>query len=365
MRLHRPDAYRLLGVSPRAPAETIRERYLALSRIYHPDRAGGSTSATEAFQQISGAYKTLSDASERERHDRELGMRDPLRFAEDTAAERAVHVLDQAASNLRGRRRLPAAKTGRDLRVKVAVPFARALLGGEHPVSVEYESHCDRCDGSGSERASDDPSCHVCDGHGQLRVGLRRESRQCAFCGGRGRVILRPCPDCGGEGRCKVERTVQVAVPVRCRDGALLRVRGAGEHGLHGGKPGDLVADVRLAADPLLTLDGDDIVCALPLSLAEAVLGGSVDVPSLEGIERLRIPAPIGSGQELRVPGRGAPRGKGGRGDLRYRVEVDVPAATGPDIRAAVLALEDAVGAEGWRRRGAFRAAVALRRDEQ
>ncbi|MEY3012367.1 MAG: molecular chaperone DnaJ [Pseudomonadota bacterium] len=360
MRGYRPDAYRLLGVSPRADAAAIRERYLALSRVYHPDRSGGSSTATEAFQQIAGAYKTLCDPGAREQHDRDLSLRDPLRFAEDTRAQRAVDALDQAVSG--GRRRLPARKPGRDLRARVSLPFALALLGGETEVEVAYRTVCARCDGGGSEAPDRDPSCHVCAGSGQVRVGLRRERRRCEFCHGRGRVILRPCQDCEGAGERNIARSVTATVPVRCRDGALLRVRGAGEEGSHGGPAGDLVVDVRIGADPLFAIEGDDVVCRLPLTLREAALGGSVDVPSLEGIERLRLPIPVQPGQELRVPGRGAPRSRGGRGDLRYRIEVDVPRVETPGGAAAIEALDAALPAASWPRREAFTAEVARRR---
>ena len=352
---HEPDAYRLLGVSVRADVATIRERYLALSRVFHPDRAGGSSRATAAFQRVASAYRTLSDQSTRDRHDRELMLREPLRLAEDTAAERALDAIGQVSERMRERRRaLPSQQRGRDLWAAATVPFPVAVLGGPWSVAVAYRSACKACDATGSVDFEREPHCHVCGGSGELRVGLRREPRRCGFCEGRGSVLLRPCDGCGGGREVGVERDVGVEIPPRCRDRGTLRVRGGGEEGRHGGGPGDLVVEVHLGDDTLLSLDGDDVICRLPLTWAQATCGATVDVPSLEGIERLRIPAPISSGAELRVPGRGAPcrtqhKGPQTRGDLRYRIEIDTPVGLSDEERARVVAFDQSLPAAAWR----------------
>ncbi len=372
MRTCDPDAYRLLGVPVHATDALIRERYLSLSRTFHPDRAGGSAEATRAFQTISGAYRALSEPAARQAVDRELAIREPSRFAEGSGAVRAAEALAAGLGRLSARRqRLPAPGRGRDLRVVVAVPFSRAALGGEQPVQATWRTVCGDCGGQGSQAPEAEPDCHVCAGAGAVPVGVRRLLHRCGFCDGRGRVLLRPCSGCTGSGERVASREVSVPIPPRCRDGQLLRVRGEGEASAGGdlgrgggGDPGDLIVDVRVSGDPLLQIEGDDVVCALPLTLGQLLRGDSVDVPSLEGVQRLRLPAGLGDGQELRIVGRGLPRREGGRGDLRYRVQVDVPVLTGakPDAaQTAWQALEAAIGPRGHRRALRFAEAVAAR----
>ncbi len=381
MRTCDPDAYRLLGVPVQATDALIRERYLALSRTFHPDRAGGSAEATRAFQAISGAYRALSEPAGRQAVDRELAIREPSRFAEGSGAVRAAEALAEGLGRLGVKRqRLPAPSRGRDLRVVVTVPFARAALGGDQPVQATWRAVCGDCGGQGSHHPSAEPDCHVCGGAGTVRVGVRRLSHRCGFCGGRGQVLLRPCVGCAGSGDCEASREVLVPIPPRCRDGQLLRVRGQGEAGgggtsgtggatgaRGGGEPGDLIVDVRVSADPLLQIEGDDVVCALPLTLGQLLRGDSVDVPSLDGVQRLRLPAGVGDGQELRIAGRGLPRPEGGRGDLRFRVQVDVPSLAGTTRDAALAAwqtLEAAVGPQGHRRARRFAEAVVARQGD-
>lgn len=365
MRKHEPDAYRLLGVPVDADPQLIRERYLALSRQYHPDRAGGSARATTAFQAIAGAYKQLGDRNQRDAVDRGIALRDPWRMANDRRAERAVDAVNGLLDRVSRRRpQLPHARRGRDLRVVVEVPFAAAVRGGIRAVEASWRGSCDTCAGSGSQDLAKEPSCHVCEGSGVIRAGLRREAYTCGFCDGRGIVLLRACERCEGDGTRELRRTIEVDLPVRCRDGAMLRVREGGELGSHGGSPGDLIVDVRVQPDPWLRLDGDDIVGRLPITVRQACLGGSVDVPCLEGVERLRLPAGVDDGQELRVVGRGAPKATGGRGDLRYRIEIDVPrldASTARDATAALDALEAAVPGDAHRRVHAFLASLQAR----
>ena len=230
MQTYIPDHYRLLGVSTQADKGALKASYRKLSRIYHPDRQGGSTYATSRFQLISAAYTTLSDDLERERYDRLLLLTDPLRFVDDPRADRALDVLDGVMGRLRRRRKqLPARRRGRNLRVAQDIDFARAALGGRVEVIASYRSCCGACGGSGTVEPERNPGCHVCAGRGRLKVGVRRQSRECTFCDGRGHVLLAPSVNCEGGGDVEVRRAVMVDVPSRCADGVTLRVRGGGE----------------------------------------------------------------------------------------------------------------------------------------
>ena len=231
-------------------------------------------------------------------------------------------------------------------------------MGGSIQVLAQYRTICPGCAGDGSQTPDRNPICHVCAGNGRVQFGLRRSSQNCGFCDGHGVVLLAPCPVCEGQAMVNTERSVAVQVPRRCPDGAVLRVRRAGEQPVQGGPAGDLVVDVSVAPDPLLKVSGNDLLCTLPLTWSEAISGCTVTVPALEGTERLRIAAGTRSGQELRIAGRGL-HGGGRRGDLRYCIVVDSPDDLDAQGRAAVAELEARVGRERFGRRAAFEVAVA------
>lgn len=356
---YHPDHYRLLGLPPQADEALLKESYRRLSRVFHPDLQQGSRAATVRFQQIATAYAELTDSQRREQYDRLLMLRDPLRFVDDPRAERALDLVDGVVNRLRRRRRaLPGSERGRDLRVRHTLPFRLAAMGGRAEVVAQYRTICGGCAGEGSQTPERNPTCHVCAGDGRVKFGLRRSPLSCGFCDGHGVVLLAPCPVCAGEAMVDTERRVEVLVPRRCADGALLRVRGAGEQPPRGGPAGDLLVDVSVAPDPLLRVSGDDLLCALPLTWSEAVSGCTVTVPALEGTERLRIAAGTRSGQEFRIAGRGL-YGSRRRGDLRYTVVVDTPDALDAQGQAAVAQLEAQLGRERFGRRRAFEVAVA------
>ena len=364
-----PDHYRLLGVAPRATDAQIKAAYRKLSRVYHPDvqhradASRGSALAEDCFKQIASAYAELSDANRRLNYDRMLMLRDPLRLVDDPRAERALDVLDTVVSRLRKRQAsLPNPNHGRDLRVEHPLPFARAMLGGLTSVRAEYSVACSVCHGAGTVEPQRNPVCHVCQGHGTLKTGLRRNDVRCGFCSGRGLLLLAPCQACTGSGLVGTHQDVQVHVPLRCRDGAHLRVRGGGE-AVVGGRPGDLVAVVRIVPHPLLRADGDDLVCQVLLTWSEAVAGARVPVPTLEGRQWLTVPPGTPPGREFRIAGNGLPISSspleaGKRGALRVQVVVDMPTELTPSQAAAVLALEAQLGVQHFARAMAYRAAV-------
>jgi molecular chaperone DnaJ len=358
-----PDHYRLLGVAPRATDVQIKAAYRKLSRVYHPDAQGGSSLAEDCFKQIAGAYAELADANRRLNYDRMLMLRDPLRLVDDPRAERALDVLDTVVTRLRKRQAsLPNPHQGRDLRVEHPLPFARAMLGGLTIVRAEFAIACNACHGAGTTEPQRNPVCHVCQGNGMLKTGLRRQDVRCGFCSGRGLLLLAPCQTCAGAGQVATQQEVQLHVPARCRDGAHLRVRGGGE-AVAGGKPGDLIAIVRIQPDPFLRVDGDDLTCQVPLTWSEAVAGARVPIATLEGVQWLTVPPNTPPGREFRIVGHGLPLGAnaGGtakRGALRVQVYIDMPTELTASQAAAVIGLEAQLGAHHFARAMTYRAAV-------
>ena len=358
MSTYQPDHYRLLGVAPNANLAAIKENYHQLCRVFHPDRQQGSRAATVRFQQISTAYSELSNPARREHYDRLLMLRDPLRFIDSPRAERALDAVDTIVSRLRRDQKiLPRTAKGRDLRTRATIGLREAVRGGLVEVLAQYKIECPTCEGRCTQQPERNPNCHVCHTQGQLVVGIRRGKQKCGFCEGLGVVLLAPCRTCDGGGVTTTTKRVKVDVPARCEDGAVLRVRGAGESSSDGKHSGDLVVDVTVAAHPLLEVDGDDVLCHLPVSWAEAVCGCIVTVPTLDGIERLTVPAGISNNQEIRIANQGLPS-RTGQGDLRYRIQIDTPSDLDAEQREQVARLEQRLGLQRFGRRRAFRDAV-------
>lgn len=356
-----PDHYRLLGVGVRADLDEIKAAWRKLSRVYHPDRhaalpPAGAAMAEEAFKAIATAYAELSDPAKRLHYDRLLTLRDPLRLVDDPRAERALDVLDLVVNRLRKKPdALPGAKVGRDLRVVHKITLPLAALGGATDVRATYETMCRTCEGQGTTQPSRNPVCHACVGTGTLKVGLRRQEVSCGFCNGRGAVLLAPCATCAGRGQHEVTRAVQVTLPPRVRDGQVVRVRGAGEAPAFGGPAGDLVVEIKVARHPLLHLDGDDVVCTVPLRFAQAAGGTRLQVPTLEGPEWLTLPPGVTSGTVVRIAGRGLPGSKPGqRGVQRVVVHVDAPVGLSAAQLAALAAWDASVPSEAWAKVHAF-----------
>ncbi|MBM4344400.1 MAG: DnaJ domain-containing protein [Deltaproteobacteria bacterium] len=345
MELYVPDHYRVLGVPVTADASAIREAYRKLSRVYHPDRHGGSARATCCFQFISSAHTELSDPLRRLNYDRQLLLSDPLRMVDDPRAARALDVLELVVRRIRRQpEALPGAARGRDLRVRHTVPFRVAALGGTTMVAVSYDSVCGGCRGQGTTEPARNPVCHVCQGQGTVKHGLRRANDECAFCAGRGAVLLACCADCGGRGLARIDRQIGVAVPPRAHPGLVLRARGMGETPALGTQPGDLVVELDVAPHPVLEVQGDDLLACVPVTWLQAVAGGTLQVPTLEGTERLTLPTDMAGRRELRIAHRGLPRPDGSRGALRVRLSVDVPTALGADDVAAVAQMQQRWG---------------------
>lgn len=358
MQTYQPDHYRVLGVPFQADAAALREAYRKLSRVYHPDRHGGSLHATNCFQLISGAWTELSDPARRAHYDRLLALRDPLRLVDDPRAERALDVLDLVVKRLsRKPQALPAPRRGRDLRVRQTLPFAVAALGGLWQVEAELSSPCVTCRGEGTVDPPANPVCHVCQGVGSVKHGLRREAGSCGFCGGRGAVLLAPCGTCGGAGVVSEKRQVAVQVPTRCANGTLLRVRGGGERGAGPQDVGDLLVEVSVAPHALLRAEGDDLHCRVPLTWRQALQGGRVAVPTLEGAEWLSLPHGARTGQVIRIAQRGLPKAQG-RGTLHVTLEIDFPEHLPASQRAELERLMDHWGDAPFERALSYAAAV-------
>jgi molecular chaperone DnaJ len=334
------DYYELLGVSRQASADDIKKAYRKRARELHPDANPGDAAAEDRFKQVAKAYEVLSDPDARARYDRfgEQGVggaQGPN--LGDMFGGGLGDIFDAffggaGGSPFGGGRGPSGPPRGQDLEVVADVTFEQAVFGATVPVSLRTAVRCDECEGSGAGAGTKPVTCSECNGRGQVQrtrqslLGQMVTSSVCPRCSGLGQVIATPCPKCNGEGRTVTEKTYQVDVPAGVDTGATLRLTGRGAVGPRGGGTGDLYVHVRVAAHEVFIRDGDDVVAVLPISVAQATLGTTVLMPTLDGDEELTVPPGTQHGKEFVFRQRGAHRLQGrGRGDLRVRVDLRVP----------------------------------------
>jgi molecular chaperone DnaJ len=338
------DLYSVLGVSRKANADEIKKAYRKLARQYHPDRNPGDKQAEERFKEVQQAYDTLSDPEKRRTYDAGgmfsgfggFGQRAPGGGGGFSAD------LGDIFSTFFGRRGGGGSERvqGRDLETEVGLSFEQAMEGVEVSVTVPKQAACTTCAGSGAKPGTSPTVCPRCGGRGidAESQGFFSISQPCPRCGGSGQVIEHPCETCGGSGLTMQRRRYRVKVPAGVRDGSRIRVAGKGEDGPRGGPPGDLYVVTRVAPSPVFVQRGDgDLDVVVPITIAEAIQGGTVEVPTLNGTKRIRVPAGTKHGTIQRLRGEGPPKAGGRRrGDILYRLEIEIPRDLSREQRSAL-----------------------------
>ena len=355
------DYYELLGVSRSATTEEIKRAYRRKARELHPDANDGDSATAERFKEVARAYQVLSDPEQRERYDRfgEAGVggpngpRDGRRLLR--RPERPVRRLLRRAEPVRWRRRpAPAGRTatraghGGRRRHHVRAGGLRRDRAGHVAAAAAVRR---TVAGSGAGSGTQPVTCADCGGSGQVQrvrqslLGQMVTSAPCPRCGGLGEVIVTPCPTCRGEGRVTNEHTYQVDVPAGVDTGSTLRLSGRGAAGPRGGRTGDLFVHLRVAPHERYRRDGNDLVTDVPISIAQAALGTTIVLPTLDGDEELVVPPGTQPGREFRLRNRGVPRLQGrGRGDLRAQLVVEVPTKLDEDEAALLRQLAEKRG---------------------
>ena len=331
------DFYDVLGVDRKASADEIKKAYRKLARENHPDANPGDAAAEERFKEIQGAYDALSDPEKRKQYDAGGGF-DPRNFAGGFASD-----IGDIFSTFFSRGDRPGreqAVRGRDLRAEVALSFDQAMHGAEVAVTVPKQATCTTCAGSGAKPGTQPVVCPRCGGRGidQQSQGFFSISQPCPRCGGRGEVVKDPCPTCQGSGLTMQRKRYRVNVPAGVHDGSRIRVAGKGEDGPNAGPPGDLYVVVRVAQSEVFTQRPDgSLEVRVPTTIPEAVKGATVEVPTLNGTKRIRVPAGTQHGTVQRLRGEGPPDPNGrGRNDIRYRLEIEVPSKLSRDGKRAI-----------------------------
>lgn len=359
------DFYKVLGVPDTATAEEIKKAYRKLAQTHHPDANPGDAGAEGKFKEISEAYATLSDPEQRKEYDqvRRLAATGGFQgfggqpgggFGGFGGQQVRVEDLEDLLGGFGGigdlfgfgsqRSRGGPAK-GADLTTELTIGFEDAAFGVTTEVSVEGAAACTRCQGSGAEPGTSVTTCPTCSGRGVVaqNQGLFSFSQACPQCGGSGRLVEQPCTQCRGAGVENRRRRVKLRIPAGIKDGATLRLKGKGGPGSSGGPPGDLLVRIKVASSPKFGRKDNDLTIKVPITYTEATLGAKIDVPTLNGGVKVKIPSGTPSGKVFRVRGKGISPERGRQGDLLVTVEVAVPKKVSKDEKRL---LEELAGHE-------------------
>ncbi|PSL12672.1 molecular chaperone DnaJ [Marinobacterium halophilum] len=335
--MSKQDYYELLDVSRDASDRDIKKAYRRLAMKYHPDRNPDDKAAEDKFKEISEAYEVLSDAQKKAAYDQygHEGVNGQGGFGgggfegnfSDIFGDVFGDIFGGGGGGGGGRRR-SGVQRGADLRYNLDLSLEEAVRGCEKTLEIPTLAGCEACDGSGAKPGTSAKTCGTCGGMGQVRMqqGFFSVQQTCPTCRGEGRVISDPCGACHGQGRVEKTKTLQVKIPAGVDTGDRIRLTGEGEAGTHGGPAGDLYVEVHVREHPIFTRDGKHLYCEVPISFIDAALGGDLDVPTLDGRVKLKVPAETQTGKLFRLRGKGVAPVRGGNvGDLMVKVMVETP----------------------------------------
>jgi len=358
------DFYEVLGVSKSASQDEVKKAYRELARKWHPDRNPGDQRAEERFKEIQQAYDTLSDPEKRKQYDAggrfagfgAGGFPGGAGFASDLGD------IFSSFFGRGGRQQAPRPQRGRDLETEVRLSFDQAMHGTQVAVSVPMAGPCPTCNGSGAKPGTPPRICPRCEGRGidAQSQGFFSISQPCPECGGQGTIIDDPCQTCAGTGVAEETKRYRVNIPAGVHDGSRIRLAGKGEAGYRGGPRGDLYVTTRVAPSPVFRQRPDgNLEVELPVTVAEAIQGAEIEVPTLSGSKTIRIPPGTQHGSVQRLRGEGPPRpasagaakasGGSNRGDIHYRIRIDVPKELSDEQREAVEKLAEALNGQNPR----------------
>ncbi|MEX0990670.1 MAG: molecular chaperone DnaJ [Actinomycetota bacterium] len=349
------DLYALLGVERDATQEDIKRAYRKLAREHHPDVSGDARSE-DRFKEVTAAYEILSDPAKRRQYDTFGSGTGPLGGQQFGDIGDIFDFFFSGSSPFSGGRaargRRPSrTQPGEALAADLTLSFEEAIFGVRTDVSVEAYETCATCSGNGCASGTFPSSCRACGGRGEVQAvqqsifGSVMTMRLCATCQGAGEEVVARCETCGGEGRIPKLRVVTVEVPAGVDDGMELRVTGAGHVGRAGGAPGDLYVRLRVRPHPVFARRGQDLFTLLEVPMTQAVLGAELEIPTLDGTERVKLERGVASGAVIRLKGKGAQHiERRGRGDLFLTVHVSTPEAEGKEERKLLERLAELRG---------------------
>ncbi|MGM1050811.1 MAG: molecular chaperone DnaJ [Pseudomonadota bacterium] len=355
------DYYEVLGLERGADTKDIKKAYRRLAQKFHPDRNPDDETSAEKFREVSEAYEVLSDSEKRAAYDQfghagvdgqaggfgggagGFGGAGAGGFS-DIFGDVFGDIFGGAGG---GRRHPNAPARGSDLRYNLELDLENAVAGTSVDIRVPRHVACERCDGEGAEPGSSKETCPTCAGHGQVRMqqGFFAVQQTCPTCHGSGQHIKVPCHKCNGEGRVRETRTLSVKIPAGVDTGDRIRLNGEGEAGLNGGPPGDLYVQVHIKPHHIFEREGKHLHCEVPINFVDAALGGELEVPTLDGRVKLKIPPETQTGKLFRLRGKGVKPVRGGApGDLLCKVVVETPVKLNEEQKELLRTFQDSLG---------------------
>jgi len=333
--MSKKDYYEILGVSRTATAAEIKAAYRKKAMEYHPDRNHGNKAAEEKFKELTAAYEVLSDAKKRASYDH-YGHQDPHAgfgqggFGFQGNFEDMADIFDHIfGGRAHGGRSTDFSRRGEDIQYDLEITLEEAFSGLTKEIHFKRQGECQSCHGSGAEAGTKKTTCPTCHGQGKVRMqqGFFMMERTCSPCQGTGHIIKHPCPDCKGVGRKPETATATLTIPAGIEDGIQIRLSGQGHAGMQGGKPGDLYAFLTIKPHALFQRNGFNIECRIPITMTMAALGGTIEIPTIDGKRvELAIPAGTQPGEIFRLKGKGMTiYGRTTRGDMHVQAVVEIP----------------------------------------
>lgn len=361
------DYYEVLGVSKSADQDTIKKAYRKLAIQYHPDKNPGDQAAEEKFKEAAEAYEVLRDADKRARYDRYghagvdnnggfggsggMTMEDIFQQFSDIFGDSGSPFgtfFDMGETRTRGGGTRARGQRGTNLRIKVSLSLEEIANGVTKKIKVKKQVTCDTCDGTGAKDKNSVSTCSTCRGAGYVRqvkntfLGQMQTTVTCPTCGGAGTTVTANCPKCKGDGVVYGEETLDIEIPAGVEEGMQLSLRGKGNVGLKGGPPGDLLITIEEKPHEFLQRDGMNLIHELYLNFADAALGTSVEVPTIDGRVKIKVPAGTQSGKIFRLKDKGLPSVQTyGRGDQLIHVNVWTPKKFNEEERALLEKLRN------------------------
>ena len=354
--MHQQDYYEVLGVQRGAGDDEIKKAYRKLAMKYHPDRNSGDSEAEEKFKEVQKAYAILSDKEKRSAYDQfghagvdgagfggQGGFGGGFGGFGDVFGDIFENIFSQGQGHGHGQKR---AQRGADLQYNLQLTLEEAALGKQVEISVPRHAACGKCDGSGAKKGSKPVNCETCNGVGQVRIqqGFFSIQQTCPTCNGAGNTISDPCTECRGEGRVRENKKLTVKIPAGVDNGDRVRLSGEGEAGAFGGPAGDLFVQVSVKPHEIFSRQDSNLLCEVPISFITAALGGSVEVPTLEGRVTLKVPAETQTGKSFRMRGKGIKSVRShAKGDLLCKVVVETPVNLQKEQKEILESLQDSI----------------------
>ncbi len=366
------DYYEVLGVQKGATDDEIKKAYRKSAKKYHPDLHPGDKVAEEKFKEVNEAYEVLSDQEKRARYDQfghagvdpNFGAGGGSPFGQDMDIGDIFNSFFGGFGGFGGNRRANpnAPRRGNDVEAQVVITFEEAAKGCKKTVTYNNVVTCDDCHGTGAQKGTQAKTCSACSGTGRVTVsqrspfGVVQTQRACDKCGGKGKIIETPCRTCNGSGRVRKQKKVDITIPAGISDEQILNVNGHGNSGINGGPAGDLRVYVKVRAHEIFERRGDDVWCEMPITVAQAMLGSEVIVPTLDGKVSYSIHEGTQPGDVFKLKGKGIPHLNGrGRGDQYVKMNIEIPRNLSSKQKKAVTELDEALGDKNYMKQKSFR----------